>query len=214
MVRARRQVLDAGHFDVLRDAVIEKILPGTVLDVGCGEGFYTRPLNGHRDWVGGVDLSKTAVRFAARRARAIRYAVANAFNLPVRDDSISTVVSVFGPIAGSEFRRVLRPSSGQAVVVAPGPQHLAELKDVVFDEARPHRLTGPRGLEGHLHRAAVVRVTYTSVVKQPDLSALLSMTPYTWQVSDERKTLLAATPDLRTTFDFLIVSFRHWRDLS
>jgi 23S rRNA (guanine745-N1)-methyltransferase len=207
MVRARRQVLDAGHFDVLRAALTRRIDRGSLLDVGCGEGFYSRPFDGNDEWVGAVDLSKTAVRLAARRAQKIQYAVANAFQLPVRDESIDTLLSVFGPVAGGEFRRVLRPS-GQLLVVAPGPAHLAELKQVVFEEVRPHALGGPRGLDAYLRRVEVERLTYSATVEQPQLSALLAMTPYTWLAGSDRARRLAGIYTLEITLDFLIVAFR------
>lgn len=207
MVQARRQVLDAGHFDLLRAALIRRVGRGTVLDVGCGEGFYSRPLDGRDGWVGAIDLSKTAARLAARRARTIRFAVANAFQMPVLDESIDTLLTVFGPVAGGEFRRVLR-RPGQALVVAPGPDHLAQLKQVAFEEVRQHDPSGPRGLDEHLRRVEVERLTYDTIVQRPQLSALLAMTPYTWQVRRARARRLAAIDGLQVTLDFLIVSFR------
>jgi 23S rRNA (guanine745-N1)-methyltransferase len=207
MVQARRQVLDAGHFDLLRVALIRRVDRGTVLDVGCGEGFYSRPLDGHDEWVGGIDLSKTAVRLAAQRAKTIRYAVANAFQLPVPDDSIETLLSVFGPVAGGEFARVLR-RSGQLLVVAPGPDHLAQLKQVAFEQVEQHDPRGPRGFDEHLRRVEVERVSYDTIVQQPQLSALLAMTPYAWQATSERTERLAAVDRLQVTLDFSIISFR------
>ena len=46
MVRARTAFLDAGFYDALRDAVTKEVLAHaekgvTLLDAGCGEGFYT-----------------------------------------------------------------------------------------------------------------------------------------------------------------------------
>ncbi|SUG29737.1 23S rRNA methyltransferase A [Salmonella enterica subsp. arizonae] len=47
MMQARRAFLDAGHYQPLRDAVIN-LLRGrldksatAILDIGCGEGYYT-----------------------------------------------------------------------------------------------------------------------------------------------------------------------------
>ena len=44
MMQARRAFLDAGHYQPLRDAVSAKlraIKPEQLLDIGCGEGYYT-----------------------------------------------------------------------------------------------------------------------------------------------------------------------------
>jgi 23S rRNA (guanine745-N1)-methyltransferase len=132
MVRARRSFLDAGYFAPLRDAVLGLIATGTVLDLGCGEGYYTRPLKSSSgSWIGAVDISKDAVRMAARRSGEIHYAVANAYDVPVVDSSIDNAVIVFGPSAAAEVLRVLSPS-GRVVVVGPGPRHLLELKQRIL----------------------------------------------------------------------------------
>lgn len=44
MMQARRAFLDAGHYQPLRDAIAERLrhyAPTDLLDIGCGEGYYT-----------------------------------------------------------------------------------------------------------------------------------------------------------------------------
>ena len=46
MVTARREFLHAGHYQPLRDAMLEALAPlgaRSLLDIGCGEGYYTVP---------------------------------------------------------------------------------------------------------------------------------------------------------------------------
>src|SRR4051812_16725214 len=90
MLRARRAFLEAGHYAPLRDALAERVPGGSVLDVGCGEGYYTRAVDTEVDraqaGVWGVDIAKEAVRLAARRGGpGHRFAVASAYDLPVLD---------------------------------------------------------------------------------------------------------------------------------
>ena len=77
MMQARRAFLDAGHYLPLRETVaqmLNDILPGSataMLDIGCGEGYYTARFAGIAREKGaltfGLDVSKVAIRAAAKR---------------------------------------------------------------------------------------------------------------------------------------------------
>ena len=96
MVDARRRFLALGHYDAFRDTLrrlVSEHLPqgGTVLDAGCGEGFYTAALaeaalekNGR---TAGIDISKFAVKAAAGRHKGIDFAVASLFHIPCAAES-------------------------------------------------------------------------------------------------------------------------------
>ena len=208
MVRARREFLDAGYYEPLRRAVLDALGPGAVLDVGCGEGYYTRPLaEAARRWVGGIDVSKYAIRAAARRTPAIEYAVANAFALPVVSGSVDVAVNVFGPVAADEMARVL-VDGGRALVVSPGPTHLIELKRLLFDEAAEHPLEPPRSIAPVLHPVDRQRLTFAMDIGSPHVEALVDMTPYRWQIPADRKPDLPRAEKLTVTADFLLFHLR------
>ena len=153
MIRARRAVFDAGIYAPLIDAVAAQVAraqPKAVLDVGCGEGSYLRAaidLATCDGW--GIDISKPAVRLAAKRRSAsvtalgsalagtIRFAVASAADLPLFDASFDVAINVFSLREFDEMRRVLVPD-GVAVVATPGPDHLREIKAALYDRPRPH----------------------------------------------------------------------------
>ena len=208
MVRARREFLDAGYYAPLRTAVLGALGPGALLDVGCGEGYYTRPLaETSRSWMGGIDVSKYAIRTAARRTSGIEYAVANAFALPVVTASVDVVVNVFGPMAAEEMARVLA-GGGRAVVVSPGPHHLIELKRLLFDEVDEHPLEPPRSLEPVLRPVEQQRLTFEMNIDPPHLGMLVDMTPYRWQVPRDRQPDLPRAENLAVTADFLLFHLR------
>ena len=80
MVSARRNFLSKGYYEPLMRGIIELIssrLPrsGIILDCGCGEGYYTvamaEAFSERGANVYGVDISKTAVKKAAKRAKLI-----------------------------------------------------------------------------------------------------------------------------------------------
>lgn len=211
MLRHRRRFLDAGHYAPLKEAVTALVPEGaSVLDVGCGEGYYTRDLPNPL-W--GVDIAKAAVRMAARRAAMHgRYAVASAYDLPVLDGAADVVLSVFAPLHSAEFERVLRPDGGRVLTVVPGPRHLDGLKARFFDEPEAHPEEGPFEREGAttaLRPAAEpVAVTYELDLDDADaIDDLVHMTPYAWYVSPERRAEVVSGARLSTVVDFRIHAY-------
>jgi 23S rRNA (guanine745-N1)-methyltransferase len=72
MMQARRAFLDAGHYQPLRDAIcayLHTFAPTDLLDIGCGEGYYTHAFAAiaSRSW--GWTCRN---RLSARRQNAIR----------------------------------------------------------------------------------------------------------------------------------------------
>jgi 23S rRNA (guanine745-N1)-methyltransferase len=211
MLRHRRSFLDAGHYAPLKDALAALVPAGAaVLDVGCGEGYYTRDLPNPL-W--GIDIAKAAVRLAAKRAGrdgGARYAVASAYDLPVLDHAADVVLSVFAPLHSAEFERVLAPG-GTVVTVVPGPRHLDGLKARFFDEPEAHPDEGPFERDGattSLRPAARHEVTYDlELTDRGAIDDLVHMTPYAWYVSPERRAEVVDGSSLSTTVDFRIFTY-------
>ncbi len=118
MAAARTRFLEGGWYGSLRtklcQLVDETCGPSPVLlDAGCGEGWYTaelaRTVAARGGRAAGVDLSKPAVKRAAKRCREAEFAVASVYRLPLADASVDVLVDCFSPLAAKEFRRVLRP---------------------------------------------------------------------------------------------------------
>lgn len=107
----------------------------SILDVGCGEGFFLAGLVGRFDAVGwGVDLSIPALSAAARQHKQCRFLAANGDRiLPFGNGSFDVVVSITSCKNPPEFRRVLSPH-GHLLVVVPGPDDLIELRQHVLGE--------------------------------------------------------------------------------
>lgn len=108
-----------GRWVGLREAalVLEalRLRPGeSLLDVGCGTGFFTRTFAAAMDGdVVGVDINPEWVEYARRRdlGRAT-YAVADAHALPYADASFDSVVSIaaigFIPDEAAAIREIVR----------------------------------------------------------------------------------------------------------
>jgi 23S rRNA (guanine745-N1)-methyltransferase len=126
MVAARAELLAAGHFDFLTDALTreaDELLPpyspGLVLDVGAGTGHHLAAvLDRHPEARGlALDVAKPAARRAARAHPRAAAVVCDVWRrLPIADGCADLVLDVFAPRNGAEFARVLRPGGALVVV--------------------------------------------------------------------------------------------------
>ncbi|MCA9139071.1 MAG: methyltransferase domain-containing protein [Planctomycetales bacterium] len=140
-VLARQSWLARGHAAGLVNALQPwtKLIPDPVtnrsprtLDLGCGEGSFGLALfPGEADGYCGIDLSKRAIKLAARRWPQATWVCANADRqLPAADQSVDRVISLFGRRPVSEIKRVLTPT-GISIVAVPGAEDLIELRESV-----------------------------------------------------------------------------------
>ena len=208
MVRARTAFLDSGAYRPFADAVCDALEGyGTVVDAGCGEGYYSNAIaeRGHR--VYGFDLSKHACDKAAKRAKASGngafFGVASVFELPIANGAADALVSLFAPIAEGEFSRVLK-DDGILVVGAAGRRHLIELKAAVYDEAYENE--GRRDLPSGFAEIGHKNVTYTFTCH--DVKSLFMMTPYAFKTSVSDMAKLDAIDSLDITADFDIFIYK------
>lgn len=217
MATARNRFLSGDYYAPLRDALAELALDyapkgADILDAGCGEGYYSAALyralvqGGKAPRMAGVDLSKHALRRAAKREKAIEFAVASVYDLPVADRQADLLVNCFSPLALEEFLRVLRPG-GLYFYVVPGARHLWELKEVLYPSPYPNeeKLTPYQGL-----RYLEVKEVDGSI-HLPDhqtISDLFQMTPYFWKTPKEGAQRLSQLTELDTTISFRIHVFR------
>jgi 23S rRNA (guanine745-N1)-methyltransferase len=135
----RRRLHDRGVTAPLLLGIAEAVgasREDTVLDVGCGEGFYLGSLHRQIGFDGhGVDISIPAIDAAARRFPHCEWIVANADRfLPYAGESFSIVLSIVARMNAREFRRVLR-TGGSLLVAIPSPLDLVELRGVSRDRA-------------------------------------------------------------------------------
>lgn len=213
MTAARTRFLEAGHYDPLRDALCRLIgarAPETLLDSGCGEGYYTAGVcaalrkQGLTIRAAGVDLSRSALKKAARRDPNTEFAAASVYHLPMADQAADLLLNCFSPLALEEFRRVLRPGGGFLYVV-PGARHLWELKQVLYDKPYENPET-ESPYEGFLYEN-IVPVEFSMVLDAPALGDLFRMTPYYWKTPKAGSERLAALERLDVTASFRIHVF-------
>lgn len=216
MAAARTRFLDGGWYAPLREALCRLALANTgnapaILDAGCGEGYYTNGIfdafqNAGRSFsLAGVDLSKAALKKAARRTPGAEFAVASVYHLPVADRSADLLVDCFAPLALAEYRRVLRPG-GAFLYVVPAARHLMEMKAVLYDQPyeNPEEAVAYDGFD----YVDIVPVETVMALDHEALMDLFRMTPYTWKTPREGVERLEGLDRLDVTASFRIHVFR------
>ena len=105
-----------------------------IVDVGCGEGYYSAQLAQALDAeLVGFDISKEAVRCAAAKYKGHTWLTATASHIPVESGSAQLVTSLFALTLPEEFARVLA-QDGYYFQVLACQDHLLGLKSVIYDE--------------------------------------------------------------------------------
>ncbi len=215
MAAARTRFLDGGWYAPLRDCLCMlsgELAPegAAALDAGCGEGWYTAALTqvlsdkGGR--LAGVDLSKPAVKKAARRCPGAEIAVASVYRLPLADSSVDLLLNCFSPLAAKEFYRVLK-LGGKFLYVVPGPRHLWELKEILYDSPYENEEKAEE-YEGLALRSVTAVETSFTLTAPEDIQALFHMTPYTWKTPKMGQERLAAVDTLSVTAQFRVHVFQ------
>ncbi len=228
MIISRRRFLDQGYYNPISDGISETIgtvLAGlvpdnecSVLDAGCGEGFYLQRLKealAHAPEVHlpityhGIDVSKFAVRQATQRDRTMTWFVASINDLPFLDTSLDLVLNVFSPANILEFARILK-QSGSLVFVSPGPRHLNGLREIIYPITREHAAPAITEKAQELFSPATVsRITYPLELQGNQvIMDLLAMTPYYWNIDRETKAKVAALDRLQLDVDVEIRVFK------
>lgn len=215
MVAARKRFLDLGHYAPIADSLFEWVKKSglrRVVDAGCGEGYYLDHIyklasvspDAPALELAGFDISKWAVRAAAKRNRNLRWAVASNRQLPFAE--VDLILSLFGFPIWESFRKV--QGSGAAVLlVDPGPDHLLELRELIYPVVRKNP---PPSIQGALeagYRLKEERSLRFSFLAE-NLSDLLRMTPHAYKISATGAAALAQQSKLTITAD---ISFRFLR---
>jgi len=201
-VASRREFLDGGFYSPICQALCQLALDhgctGPVLDIGCGEGYYSSRLAKVLDTpLVGLDISKEAVRCAAARHKDALWLCASAAHLPVANSSIGLVTSLFALTMPEEFLRVLRPD-GAFIQVLAAQDHLLGLKNIIYPELNLKEKDSVPDIPGfRLVESRPVRFSFT--VEGQQVQNLLSMTPHVYRIGKAGADRLRQTQVLTDT---------------
>lgn len=210
MVNARRDFLDKGYYAPLAQNIADIVNthfdhPITLLDAGIGTGFYlSQIINariGYADTYLGVDISKHAVKIAAKRNPQAECAVASVYSLPVSNNSVDAALCVFSPFAMDEYTRVLR-KGGILIVAYPLDNHLIELRCALYENVRSNATILP---QNNLKNIQEKECSFSFCLDSAlDISNLLTMTPYVYRAPKEAVERVKVQNQMRLTADFHI----------
>ena len=210
-VVSRRAFLDGGFYAPIRDALCalakDHGCQGPILDVGCGEGYYSaglaQTLNAE---LLGLDISKEAVRYAAGRYKNATWICASAAHLPVKDQSVGLLTSLFALTMPEEFRRVLR-QDGVYIQVLAAEDHLLGLKNIIYPELHHKEKFSTPEIPGfRLVESRPLQFTFT--VEGEQVQNLLSMTPHVYRISKAGAENLRQTQKLTDTASCVLNLYR------
>ena len=210
-VLARREFLEAGFYapiaQTLIDTAKELDISGRILDVGCGEGWYSAQL---ADALGaeltGLDISKEAVRCAAAKYKGKQWLCATAAHIPVEDGSADLLTSLFALTLPEEFRRVLKPD-GYFFQVLAAEDHLLGLKGIIYDRLNFKAKETVPELPGFA-RVKSVPIRFSFTVEGKQVQNLFSMTPHVFRIGKAGAERLKNTERLTDTASCVLNVYR------
>lgn len=210
-VLSRRSFLEAEFYspiaDTLCTAAKELRAAGPIVDVGCGEGYYSAKV---AETLGtplvGLDISKEAVRCAAAKYKNAQWLCGSAARLPIADTSAGMVMSLFALTIPKEFHRILR-DDGLFFQVLAQEDHLLGLKSIIYPKLIRKEKNTMSQLPGFsLVRQIPIRFTFTVEGKQ--IQNLLSMTPHVYRISRDGAQRLTETDKLTDTASAVLNIYR------
>lgn len=213
MMQARRRFLESGAYNPLRERVshlcnelLDKKQP-RILDIGCGEGYYTSHLqstleqNSVSSQVYGLDISKVAVRYAAKRYSACSFSVASSQRLPFQSHSLDLILRIYAPCNSDELLRCL-DVDGSIVTVTPGARHLYQLRELIYNDVKLH--TEDAEILPGFTLNHEEKLCYHLSLTGSDTLDLLQMTPFAWKATDAIKDSLSQSDQFTCEADFII----------
>ncbi|WP_166113374.1 putative RNA methyltransferase [Pseudoalteromonas sp. Z9A5] len=207
MVQARRAFLECGFYAFLQSAlgqIINTLNADNIIDLGCGEGFYTQAIAANTQAnVYGVDISKSAIKYAAKRYNNCHFSVASISQAPFKSQFADVLISVFAPLFDQELARLAKPGS-TLVVASPGPWHLKELKSYIYSSVNEHTQID---IPNEFIQTDQILLTEQVMLNFNDVKNLIMMTPFAWKFRPEHWLALEEKGEHHVTLSFYVTQF-------
>lgn len=224
MIQARRRFLDAGFYWLIAERLTQilqeelKELKNTpqpqLLDLGCGEGYYTTQIEeafataGLDAEIAGLDISRHAIKAACKRSENIDWLVGTGADLPILSESLDAMTLMFSRVMPEPMARALKPG-GLLLVIWPGPEHLIELRELIYDEVRKREFNPEADLLPLFEPVRTESLAFEFEVGGGEaLSDLLLMTPHGHRIRQETRDRILAHTSLECSADIRFGLYR------
>jgi len=210
MMVARSRFLDKGVYQPIATRLNELACTqaglDVVLDAGCGDGYYLDCLQ--QVWPTatttafvGLDVSKWAIMAAAKRNAELVWLVGTNKHPPLQAATVDLILAVFGFPCYAPFHSILKPN-GRLIVVESGPQHLIELREIIYPSIKAHTPTADVAIPEGFELAETTALTYqTESLQHAQIMDLLTMTPHLYRATQEGKAAAEALSEIQLTVD-------------
>lgn len=208
----RKAFLNAGYYDVILEEVlkcIHKIQRPSMqlLDLGCGEGYYTYKMHEalNDTTMYGLDISKDGIFMASKYTKDVCWIVGNSKNIPLLDHSMDIVTALFTVVNVEELERCLK-KDGYIVHVTANNTHLIEFKQLIYDEIKIKS-------DKYIRLPFTVEDSYDfkktiHLKNREDTLNLLKMTPHYYHIKKERRHVLDDLNEFDVTIDVKITLYK------
>ncbi len=217
MVGARTQFLNSGLYEPVANKLAEILyaqITGEnevcILDAGCGEGYYldyvlnylkNENIFNDISFIG-LDISKPAIAESSKRNKEISWVVGTNRQPPVDYASVNIILCVFGFQSFEGFKKILK-SNGKIILVEPGPDHLKELREIIYVEVRksePQDLTYLEVTGFSMVNSQQLKFK-TGEIDNKNINNLLLMTPHFYRANKEGREMASHLEKLELTVD-------------
>ncbi len=217
MVLARSRFLNSGLYEPVANKLAKIIFTylsddkeSCLLDAGCGEGYYLdyvfNYLKDKNDCSDlsfiGLDISKAAIAESAKRNKQITWIVGTNRQPPIGVASVEIILCVFGFQSFEGFSKILKPG-GKVILVEPGPEHLKELREIIYTEVKksqPQDLSYLEDMGFSLLGRQPLRFK-TGAINNQQINHLLLMTPHFYRATKKGREAAANLKKLDLTVD-------------
>jgi 23S rRNA (guanine745-N1)-methyltransferase len=216
---ARRRVFQSGFFDPLLFKISDWILDGDkrdsykILDAGCGEGSCLSKIQAmlkenNADILGvGLDISKEGINLASKKFPGSIWCVADLSKTPFASNRFDFIVNILSPANYREFKRLLT-KDGVIIKIVPGKNYLCELREI-FYENTPRQVYKNNGtVKSFMDNMDVVEsheVEYEMILDKGLMTDLVSMTPLSWGITEDRIEKVLGLSTFKLTIDLKVL---------